>query len=194
MLLRWLDVRVRREEEDRGRGEHERRALSAAHRHGAEVGGECWTAAVTARGARRIYTSMIAVELLPRINMIMSMCYSMFSAGTETTARTTEWAIMFLLLISGMVRAGRDGRVHGDLPPGHPRRRAAARLPPVHPRGDPPPVSSRAGVPLLVPHRTSPPRTARWSVLEDLWHFLLRMHILYRAYYHIYEYTTMVNE
>ncbi|CAN6281280.1 unnamed protein product [Urochloa humidicola] len=30
-------------------------------------------------------------------NMIMSMCYSMFSAGTETTAGTTEWAMSLLL-------------------------------------------------------------------------------------------------
>ncbi|CAL4944512.1 unnamed protein product [Urochloa decumbens] len=50
-------------------------------------------------------TSMIAVLLSlqkskPETyteNLIMSLCYSMFAAGTETTAATTEWAMSLLL-------------------------------------------------------------------------------------------------
>ncbi|CAL4936085.1 unnamed protein product [Urochloa decumbens] len=56
-------------------------------------------------GSEEENTSMIAVLLSlqksePETyseNMIMSMCYSMFAAGTETTAGTTEWAMSLLL-------------------------------------------------------------------------------------------------
>ncbi|CAL4927458.1 unnamed protein product [Urochloa decumbens] len=56
-------------------------------------------------GSEEENTSMIAVLLSlqksePETysdNMIMSMCYSMFTAGTETTAGTIEWAMSLLL-------------------------------------------------------------------------------------------------